>query len=302
MKNKYSPIALFVYNRIQHTTQTIEALRSNDLASESDLFIFSDAPKAASENEAVHTVREYVYKVDGFKSVTIIERPVNLGLANSIIDGVTSIVNKHGRVIVMEDDLVTSPLFLKYMNDALSFYESNKEVASIHGYVYPIEGLPETFFLRGADCWGWATWSDRWKVFEPDGKKLLANLTSQGLIKRFDLNGAYAFSTMLKDQIKGLNNSWAIRWHASAFLNSQYTLYPGKSLVENIGNDGSGTHCASTNIFSTTLSNTEIRSLPTAVKEDEFVLELIESYFRSQKLTANIFIKLFTLLKRKIKS
>lgn len=299
MKNKYSPIVLFVYNRLQHTTQTIEALRKNDLASESDLFIFSDAPKSASEHEAVRTVREYIHHMDGFKSITVIERPVNLGLANSIIDGVTSIVNKYGRVIVMEDDLVTSPHFLRYMNDALAFYESNKKVASIHGYVYPIEGLPETFFLRGADCWGWATWSDRWRFFEPDGEKLLASLKSQGLINRFDLNGSYSFSKMLKDQINGLNNSWAVRWHASAFLNQTFTLYPGKSLVENIGNDGSGTHCANTSIFSSTLSNKNTFEFNEWVEDNQLALVLFETYFRLRNPNSSPLTRLLRLIKRK---
>lgn len=297
---QYAPIALFVYNRLDHTQRTIQALKKNQLSAESDLIVFSDGPRSDAQINDVENVRAFIKSITGFKSVNIIARDRNYGLANSIIDGVTTVVNKYGNVIVMEDDLVTSPYFLQYMNDALAFYEQNKKVASIHGYVYSIEGLPETFFLRGADCWGWATWSDRWQTFEPDGKKLLESLKSKDLIKRFDFNGTYAFSRMLKEQIKGLNNSWAIRWHASVFLNNQYTLYPGKSLVENIGNDSSGTHCASTDIFSSPLSNKEITEFPEAVKGSELAFDLFEKYFRAQNFKASILIRLLRLIKRKV--
>ena len=279
-----APITLFVYNRLDHTCQTVEALKKNLLAPESDLFIFSDAPRNTEITQAVLQVRDYIANITGFKSVTIIERPINLGLANSIIDGVTSVVNQHGRVIVMEDDLVTSPYFLQYMNDGLNVYEKNDDVASIHGYVYPIDGLPETFFLRGADCWGWATWKNRWAMFEADGSKLLSELKRNRLINRFDFNGAYPYSKMLADQVSGKNNSWAVRWYASAFLNNKYTLYPGKSLVLNIGTDGSGTHCGETNTFSSQLSNKAVGVNAITVEDNELALFAIERFFRKQKV------------------
>lgn len=279
----FAPIVLFVYNRVSHTRETVESLQKNILADQSDLFIFSDASKSKMQSEAVNEVREYIHQIDGFKSITIIERPINLGLANSIIDGVTSLAHQYGRVIVIEDDLVTSPYFLQYMNDGLDIYEKNEDVACIHGYVYPINGLPETFFLRGADCWGWGTWKDKWAIFEPDGLKLLDELKRRNLTNRFDLNGAYGFTQMLVDQIAGKNNSWAIRWHASAFLKNKYTLYPGKSLVLNIGNDGSGTHCGETDKFSSELCNEAINVSPIAVEDNQLALLAIERYFRSQK-------------------
>ena len=153
-----APIALFVYNRPGHTQQTVEALLKNELAMESDLFIFSDAAKSSEIEVKVNAVREFIKSISGFRSLTIIERESNLGLANSIIDGVTNLCNEYGQVIVLEDDLVTSPFFLKYMNDGLNYYRDEEQVISIHGYIYPFDAkLPETFFLRGADCWGWAT-------------------------------------------------------------------------------------------------------------------------------------------------
>lgn len=278
-----APVSLFVYNRLDHTHQTIEALQKNILSDETNLFIFSDAPKNKEQADAVYEVRNYIKTIDGFKSVTIVERNSNFGLARSIIDGVTSIVNEYGRVIVLEDDLVTSPYFLKYMNDGLNVYDKNDDVASIHGYVYPIDNLPETFFIRGADCWGWATWKEKWAIFEPDSAKLISELKYGNLTKSFDYNGAYLFSKMLVDQISGKNNSWAVRWHASAFLKNKYTLYPGKSLVLNIGHDGSGTHCGETNVFSSTLCNKVVRVLSIAVENNQQALLAFEYYLRKQK-------------------
>ena len=149
-----APITLFTYNRLWHTQQTIEALRNNELADVSELFLFSDGPKSEADREKVQSVREYLKSVTGFKKVAVVERDRNLGLAQSIISGVTEFVNKYGRVIVLEDDMLTSPFFLRFMNDALEFYKDEEKVISIHGYMYPVKAeLPETFFLKGADCW-----------------------------------------------------------------------------------------------------------------------------------------------------
>ena len=279
-----APIVLFVYNRPWHTKQTIKALQKNELASESELFIYSDAPKNKEVKEKVKEVREYIKTIDGFKKVTIIERDKNWGLANSIIDGVTKIVNEYGKIIVLEDDLVTSPYFLKFMNESLTMYGNEERVASIHGYMYPIEGLPNTFFIRGADCWGWATWKDRWDIFEPDGKKLLKYLQSQGLQKEADFDGSYEFVRMLKDQIYGKNDSWAIRWYISSFLSNSLTLYPGISYVYNIGLDDSGTHCTKSESYVTKL-NQELRLTKIDVVENVEVKKKMIDFFRSQNKT-----------------
>ena len=197
-----APIALFVYNRPKHTLFTVESLQKNILANESDLFIFSDAPKNPSQSGLVNSVRKYIHGITGFKSVTIVERDSNKGLANSIIDGVSRICREFGQVIVLEDDMVTSPHFLSYMNEALNIYRYNDTVISIHGYIYPIKSkLPETFFLRGADCWGWATWDRGWNLFEPNGNKLLHELKDKNMVNQFNYNGAFNNIKMLNDQI-----------------------------------------------------------------------------------------------------
>jgi Glycosyl transferase family 2 len=278
----YTPITLFVYNRPWHTQQTIEALQRNDFASDSDLIIYADAAKNEEAAQGVREVREYIHTVDGFCTVTIIERDVNLGLAQSIISGVTEVVNRFGRIIVLEDDLVTSPYFLRYMNDALELYTDDKTVASIHGYLYPINKmLPEPFFIRGADCWGWGTWQRAWAHFEPDGKKLLKELHSRRLTEQFDFGGTYPYTEMLQDQIQGSNDSWAIRWCASAFTNDMLTLYPPASLVRNIGLDNSGTHCVEEDYHETVLAATPVLISRLPIKENRKALRAFKGYFRS---------------------
>lgn len=280
-----APIVLFTYNRLSHTQRTIEALCKNALAIESELFIYSDAPKNKSDIKAVIEVRNYIKTIKGFKKITIIERETNLGLASSIIDGVTKIVNEYDKIIVLEDDLITHQNFLTFMNTGLEIYEQIQNVISIHGFVYPIPNLPETFFLRGADCWGWATWKRGWDIFNPDGHTLLSALHSNRLTTSFDFNNSYPFTKMLNNQIAGKNNSWAIRWHASAFLANMLTLYPSESLIRNIGYD-IGTHCGgdtSDNNCYGVLSNQNIICTQIEAIECKACTIKYEEFFRSQR-------------------
>jgi hypothetical protein len=258
-----APIALFVYARRDHTRRTVEALRRNLLAEASELIIFSDAPKRAEVVASVEAVRNYIRALDGFKSISIVERESNLGLAASIIGGVSRVCETHGRVIVLEDDLVTSPFFLSYMNDALDRYADTPRVAAISGYHPPFDmQLPETFFQRDAECWGWATWKRAWASFNPNGQELLSELKRRGLSRLFDLNGSYPYARMLKDQIAGRNDSWAVRWRASVFLKDMLSLYPLHSLVWNIGLDGSGTHGGAPDIGGENLADAPVRVEP----------------------------------------
>jgi len=276
-----APIALFAYNRLWHLQQTVEALQLNEFAGESDLYVFSDGAKLDQDDDAVAAVRNYLVAVRGFKSVVICKREKNIGLAHNIISGVREICNLHDRVIVMEDDLVTSPFFLKYMNEALDLYETTAEVISIHGYIYPLkEEIPESFLLRGADCWGWATWKRGWILFEPDALLLLTELERQNLCKEFDFNGSFPYTKMLRDQIAGKNNSWAIRWYASAFLQKKLTLYPGRSLVHNIGNDASGTHSMDSKQFDVLPVGRSISLVRLAPVENLSARHKVERYFR----------------------
>ena len=246
-----APVVLFAYMRPDHLRRTVESLRANPEAAKTALTVYCDAPKRPEHQVGVDAVRNYVEGIDGFASVRRVYRERNLGLARSIVSGVTEALQASDRVIVLEDDLLLSPHFLRFMNDGLACYSDDERVASIHGYWYPVQQqMPETFFLRGADCWGWATWQRAWRAFELDGRVLMGQLREKRLTREFDCDGTYPFTRMLQGQIDGRNDSWAVRWHASSFLLDRLTLYPGRSLVDNIGHDGSGTHCAAESTFS----------------------------------------------------
>lgn len=276
-----APVAFFVYARPDHAHRTVEALIKNPEAIDTDLIVFSDAAKTSDKAAAVEEVRRYVDSIQGFRSVTVYRRPLNFGLAKSIIEGVTQVLGEHDSVIVLEDDMITSPHFLSYMNDGLKRYENDDCVISLHGYMYPVtDPLSEAFFLRGADCWGWATWRRGWALFNPDGQFLLDELRRQKLLNAFDFNGTYGYSAMLQGQIAGTNDSWAIRWYASAFLANKLTLYPGKSLVHNIGNDSSGTHCGTSTALDVGLASSPIDLSGIQVEPSEEAANAIEGFFR----------------------
>ncbi|MBM9577281.1 glycosyltransferase [Leptospira sp. 201903070] len=280
--NSLSPIALFVYNRPLHTEATISALIKNEFADQSEIFIFCDGARSEKDFDKVSEVRKIVKNIkDGFKKVTVLEKEKNFGLANSVISGVTELTRKYGKVIVLEDDMVTSPYFLRYLNQALNYYEHEERVISIHGYRLPYRGnVPETYFLRGTDCWGWATWKRGWDLFEPNGAKLLARLESENLTYKFDMDGSFPYSQMLRDQISGRNDSWAIRWHASGFLLNKLTLFPARSLVQNIGLDASGTHCEVSDDYNVTLSLIPIKVGHIEIKENKLAKKLYRNHFR----------------------
>lgn len=274
----YAPIALFCYNRPHHLKRTIEALAKNELARESDLHVFSDGPKPGQE-ENVEEVRNLLTKIEGFKSVKVHQSPTNTGLGESILRGVNGIFAEYDSIIVMEDDLLSSPYFLSFVNEGLQKYKGDPRVASIVGYNYPIKASNSTYFLNNADCLGWATWKDTWQFFEKDAKKLLDTLTERGLISRFNMDDSYPFSKLLSKVIEGKNSSWAIRWYASIFLQGKMTLYPEKSLIQHIGND-KGTNMSQSNFLDTELSmeRTTMGDIP--VVEDLFARKNLAKYFR----------------------
>lgn len=245
-EKKLSPIALFVYNRPYHTLKTLESLYHNRLSDQSSLYIFADGPKVnASKDELakIKGVREIIRKQKWCGEVFIEESAENKGLADSIISGVTKIVNKYGKVIVLEDDLVTSAYFLEYMNEALDFYKDEKKVMHISGYMFPVkEKLPPTFFYNTASCWGWATWKRAWDYFESDARLLKEKIEESGLVKKFNIEGTYGFMNQLERNANGTAKTWAVKWYASIFLNNGLSLHPYPSLVNNIGHDGTGEH------------------------------------------------------------
>lgn len=242
---KLSPILLFVYNRPEHTRKTIEALKRNKLAEKSKIFIFSDGAKDLKDKQKVQQVRKIINNVNGFKNIKVFESEKNRGLANSIVNGVTKIINEYGKVIVLEDDLIISDNFLCYMNRALNFYENNNDIWSISGYNLPIN-IPDdyeydVYLSYRASSWGWATWKDRWSEIDWEIKDYEQFINSKSRQKLFN-RGGNDMTRMLKNQMNGEIDSWAIRWCYNQFKKKAYTIYPVKSKVQNIGMDGSGTH------------------------------------------------------------
>jgi len=287
----FAPITVFAYNRPELLKQTVDALKKNFLADQSDLFIYADGSKNSNDLCLVLEVRAYLKTISGFKSVTIFERERNYGLSVSIIDGVTNIVNKYGKIIVLKDDLVTSPYFLKFINDALNMYSDDEQVISVQGYVYPSKKeLPQSFFIKGADCQGWATWKRGWDLFEENGSLLLNQLNQRKLIKEFNFDNNYSYFKMLENQINGKQNSWAIRWYASAYLKNKFTLYPGKSLIFNtgFGNDGTNTNNnhLSTN-FNSIINLEKIELKRIAIEESINGRKAFISFFKNLKLWRN---------------
>lgn len=254
-----APVALFVYNRLNHTKQVLQALDENIDADKTDLFIFSDAPADDTERENVKDVRAFIGRYGSyskFKHVEISYAQKNKGLSASLIEGITQVINRYGRVIVLEDDHVTSPDFIVFMNKALDYYENDNRIWSISGFTPDLKILNryknDVYCGCRGDCWGWATWKDRfdrvdWEV--KDYEKFIGDKKAQ---RRFN-RGGLDMTPLLKMQQEGKVNSWAIRWCYQEYLENMFTIFPRCSKVKNIGFDGTGTNSGSGNIFHSVL-------------------------------------------------
>jgi len=254
---KLAPICLFTYNRLSETKLTVKALQKNYLAKESDLFIFSDGAKNESSAYKVSAVREYLREIDGFKSIIIYESKVNKGLADSIIDGVSKIINQYGNVIVLEDDLLTLPNFLDFMNQSLSFYAEEELIQSINGFSLSLKDKSnDVYFQTRPFSWGWGTWGDRWDSEIFDKTKILGLIDfDSSILKQFKMQCGEDIPSMLMDSLCGKNNSWYVRWALNHFISKRYSVYPSYSLVSNIGFGDNGTHCNGINSYKSEMSN-----------------------------------------------
>lgn len=292
-----APVVLFVYNRPKHTNQTLEALSKNMLSAQSTLYIYADGPKKeASEEELkeIERVRNLIRKKKWCGTVHIIEREHNWGLADNIVDGVTAATNTYGKAIVLEDDIVTSPGFLQYMNDALNLYADTDSVMHISGYMFPVkDALPPTFFYSPTTCWGWGTWARAWKHFNPNAQELAGKLAAVD-IHKFNANGTYPYYEQLVANATGQLKTWAVKWYASVFLLSGNSLHPYPSLVNNIGNDGGGENCGISHVFGWNKLAQHISVKPIPVAENNDAVKLMEVFNRSIQYVA----PKYTLLQR----
>lgn len=251
MKEKaLAPLVIFVYKRPDVTRQMLDAINRNTLAGQTDVFVFCDGYKNDSEQELVNAVRDIVHDFanhNHFKSVTVIESLKNNGLANSIISGVTKIIQEHGKIIVLEDDLLTSRNFLNFMNDCLDFYEDDNAVWSIGGTLKKLKYLDnyekDVYACYRVGSWGWATWLDRWNRVDWDVSDYDDFMKNRKKKKLFNRGGS-DLSGMLRAQHEGRIDSWAVRWGYQASKENMFSIFPRKSLVKNIGFGVGATHTA----------------------------------------------------------
>jgi hypothetical protein len=278
-----APICLFTYNRLSETKQTVAALQQNYLATESELFIFSDGPKNEEDKLKVNEVLNYIKQISGFKDITIIESPINKGLANSIIDGVTQIIEKYGKVIVLEDDLITSPNFLDFMNQALDFYLEKKKIQSINGFSLDINSDSDVYFHQRTFPWGWATWENRWDKNIFDKKLIIREINENtSILHRFKKSCGSDIVKMLNASLEGRNNSWYVRWVFNHFTNGTYSVFPSLSKVSNVGFNNRGIHCNHINVYKSNFDLTNKR------------IFLLNEYKKLDMESNALFLKYFT--------
>ncbi len=284
-----APIALFVHRRPEHTRRTLDSLRACPEARDSDLVVFADAAKMPEHGDGVRAVREMLHGIEGFRSVEIVAQEQNLGLARSIAGGVTRLCRDHGRVIVVEDDLVVAPQFLGFLNRGLDVYTDATQVYQISGYMFPGDygRAADAQFLPLTSTWGWATWARAWDCFDPSMPGYQRIADEAALMHRFNLNGAYDYFQMATQQRRGEIDSWGICWHLSVFRRDGLTLYPRQTLVRNDGFDGSGTHGAGNEglhslFWRPDKAMSEVR-LPARVAEDTDAMAKVEALLRAQQ-------------------
>lgn len=286
-----APVVLFVYNRPDHTRQTVEALAKNELARETELWIYSDAPQTPEAAESVAGVRRYIHSLAAFSwfsSVLICEAVQNKGLAKSIITGVTEVIEARGCAIVLEDDLVTAPDFLLFMNECLRFYKDNPRVGSISGYS-PVKHLPEdyirdVYFVSRSCSTGWATWLDRWQQVDWEVHDFEVFKKDRGARKAFDQCGSDRYDRLRRQVVNNLN-SWSVRFGYWQFRQGMNTVYSSKTRVRNIGNDGSGVHNAAGATYNDDLSETPISFTLSNLESDVRIIQKFHKVFSGSYLS-----------------
>ena len=221
-----APVVIFAFNRPDHLKRCIDSLLRNKGSEFTEFWVFVDGPRSTDDEIKIHEVFLILNNFKDRKNWHLRFSEKNLGLANSVITGLNTVFEKSVRVIIIEDDLVASPYFLEYCNFGLDKYEMDQRVASLHGFSYGFN-KPEKnpYFLRGADCWGWATWKDRWQLFEADSNKLISQIRRNRLKRKFDLDGVYPYFNMLIRQSRGEVNSWELDGMLQCFwlINSHFT-------------------------------------------------------------------------------
>jgi len=290
---KLAPVILFTYNRPNHTQKTLTALASNTLAHKTELYIYSDGPKETTDEVEVFATREVLKKfLNSFKQVHLINSKVNKGLATSITEGVNEICAKFGKIIVLEDDIITSKNFLEFMNDCLVKYEFENRVMAISGYMHKVklDCDDDAIFLPFISSWGWATWSRAWDINNASENYLKKIEGNEALIYKFNLNGAYPYFEMLKKKKRGLIKSWAIDWYSTVFFNNGLSVFPKESLVVNIGFDGTGENCKVRSINQSEVNEGfTVRKFPKRIEVCEEFEHIVQGFPKAQISLKSLF-------------
>ncbi len=278
----YAPVCVFAFRRPEHTQRTLAALTQSPIAGKTPLIVHVDGPRTEEEAGLVRQVAALAEAQTAFASVEVLKRDENAGLARAIQDGVSQTMQAHGRAIIVEDDIVTSPAFLNYMNLALDRYADEPDVWHISGYNEPIAENRDrrgAAFWRFMSCWGWASWADRWSHFERDPAGLLERFSPED-IHRFNLDGAHDFWGQVQANARGDIRTWAVFWYATIFRNDGLCLAPYRSYAENIGFDGSGTHCGDADGYAQSALNPDMTPpLPDLIMEDRDALEQLRAHY-----------------------
>lgn len=289
MPNRFA-LALFAYRRPHHLGLCIDSLLQQNQLSLYDIHVFLDGPKPGDNQEAIEDVRKIAMDKLAHLGARFHVQKSNLGLSQSIIRALNKLNENYDAFVVVEDDLLLSSGFLKFMTDGLLGFAGHPRVACIHGYALPISNLPPLYFLRGGDCWGWATWSPKWSLFRTNATALLQEMHDRKLLNEFDQSTGPSQAGLLLDTAMGRRDSWAIRWHASLYLANQLTLHPGNSLVFNTGNDSSGTHARYTRKFDSPISEIAPNIIQASdVDHDEEASRIIRKHFQQQRRLTRFF-------------
>lgn len=296
------PVLLFTYKRLDALKKTIEALSANELADQSDLYIFSDGPKTEKDQKPIQEVRAYLKTVKGFNNINIKASEVNKGLANSIISGVSEVMELSDKVIVMEDDLLTTSNFLMFMNKALSKYENEQKVFSVSGYSMnlnqDVNQPGETYFLNRGWSWGWATWKNRWEHVDWEMKDYESFKNDKNKKSEFAMGGS-DLNKMLRNQMEGALDSWAIRWFYHQLKVKGLTLYPTYSKVYNNGFDQLATHTTGSNSRYLPLLDEELSNEIFFPKSIEISEGYQKAFLKNMSVKARIRSKIETILQSK---
>ncbi|WP_080505168.1 glycosyltransferase family 2 protein [Halorubrum aethiopicum] len=254
-------IAVFAYNRPDHLRRVLSGLQRNDV---DHLYIFADGAINGQDQQQISDVREIIDQIEWCRT-TVTAHDHNIGLAESLTSGIERVFEDHERIIVLEDDCVPAPNFVSFMNTSLERYADNERVMNVNGYSPPIE-VPDdypydVYFTYRSSSWGWGTWRSAWEHFERDPLTVEELERKETELKQITDKAGKDLYPMMRDQLEGSIDSWAVWWSFAIAANDGLCLNPVDSKVRNIGHDGTGTHTGESDKYDVDLDTTPVNEL-----------------------------------------